>query len=96
MPPLPAWHDGRIIIIGDAAYAPTPTSGQGASLSIEDGVVLAMCLGDQPEVDTAFARFEAERRPRVERIVKWATRMNPARPPGPSAASSETSRSLQS
>lgn len=76
MPPLRAWHNGRIIIIGDAAHAPTPTSGQGASLSIEDGVMLAKCPRRLPDAQTAFARFEAVRRPRVERIVKWATRMN--------------------
>jgi 2-polyprenyl-6-methoxyphenol hydroxylase-like FAD-dependent oxidoreductase len=38
---LPAWHRNRMIVIGDAAHAPSPTSGQGASLSVEDAVVLA-------------------------------------------------------
>ena len=82
MPPLPRWHAGRMIVIGDAAHAPTPTSGQGASLAIEDAVLLARCLRDLP-VPTAFARFEAARRPRVERIVKWATRMNRSKAAGP-------------
>jgi len=32
IPRLPTWHDGRMIIIGDAAHALSPTSGQGGSL----------------------------------------------------------------
>ncbi|MDQ3978348.1 MAG: FAD-dependent monooxygenase [Actinomycetota bacterium] len=83
MPPLRTWHGGRIVVIGDAAHAPTPTSGQGASLAIEDAVVLAKCLRDMPEAPTAFARFEALRRPRVERIVRWAVRLNRSKASGP-------------
>ena len=79
---LPAWHNGRMIVIGDAAHAPSPTSGQGASLSIEDAVVLAKSLRDQPGPQAAFAAFEAARRPRVERIIKWAARINNSKAAG--------------
>ncbi len=48
IPRLPTWHAGRMIVIGDAAHAPSPTSGQGASLSIEDAVTPAQCLRDLP------------------------------------------------
>lgn len=85
IPHLPAWHNGRMIVVGDAAHAPSPTSGQGASLSIEDAVVLAKCLRDLPSTEAAFARFEAERRPRVERIIKWAARINNSKAAGPVA-----------
>jgi FAD-dependent urate hydroxylase len=80
---LPHWHSGRIIAIGDAAHAPSPTSGQGGSLSIEDAVVLAKCLRDLPTPQAAFARFDAVRRPRVERIIKWAARINNSKAAGP-------------
>jgi 2-polyprenyl-6-methoxyphenol hydroxylase-like FAD-dependent oxidoreductase len=83
VPRLPVWHTARMIVIGDAAHAPSPTSGQGASLSIEDGVVLAQCLRDLPNAGAAFARFEAVRRPRVERIVKAAARINDSKAAGP-------------
>jgi 2-polyprenyl-6-methoxyphenol hydroxylase-like FAD-dependent oxidoreductase len=43
---LPTWHTDRMIVIGDAAHAPSPTSGQGASLAIEDAVLLGKCLRD--------------------------------------------------
>ena len=83
IPHLPAWHNGRMIVIGDAAHAPTPTSGQGASLSIEDAVVLAQCLRDLPTPEMAFTRFEALRRPRAERIIKQAARINSSKTAGP-------------
>lgn len=79
---LPHWHRGRMIVIGDAAHAPSPTSGQGAALSIEDAVVLAQCLRDLPGSE-AFARFEQARRPRAERIIKWAARINSNKVAGP-------------
>lgn len=85
VPHLRTWHRGRIIIMGDAAHAPSPTSGQGASLSIEDGVVLAKCLRDLPSVEAAFTAFESIRRPRVERIVKAAARINNSKAAGPLA-----------
>jgi FAD-dependent urate hydroxylase len=76
MPHLPTWHTDRMIVIGDAAHAPSPSSGQGASLSIEDAVQLGKCLRDLPDTEPAFAAFEQVRRPRVERIVKQAARIN--------------------
>lgn len=76
VPHLPVWHNDRMIVIGDAAHAPTPTSGQGASLSIEDAVVLAQCLRDMPTPQHAFTRFQALRRPRAESIIKQAARIN--------------------
>jgi 2-polyprenyl-6-methoxyphenol hydroxylase-like FAD-dependent oxidoreductase len=39
--PLPAYHQGRVAIVGDAAHAMTPHLGQGACQAIEDAVVLA-------------------------------------------------------
>jgi 2-polyprenyl-6-methoxyphenol hydroxylase-like FAD-dependent oxidoreductase len=37
-----------MIVIGDAAHATSPSSGQGASMAIEDAVVLAKCVRDLP------------------------------------------------
>jgi FAD-dependent urate hydroxylase len=85
VPHLPHWHSRRMVVVGDAAHAPSPSSGQGASLSIEDAVVLAKCLRDEAEPAVAFARFEAVRRPRVERIIKAALRVNSNKAAGPVA-----------
>jgi 2-polyprenyl-6-methoxyphenol hydroxylase-like FAD-dependent oxidoreductase len=80
---LPAWHRGRMIVLGDAAHAPSPSSGQGASLAIEDAVVLAGCLRGTASHQDAFAAFVERRRPRVERIVKQAARINNSKAAGP-------------
>jgi 2-polyprenyl-6-methoxyphenol hydroxylase-like FAD-dependent oxidoreductase len=76
LPHLPAWHTDRMIVIGDAAHAPSPSSGQGASLSIEDAVQLGKCLRDLPDAEQAFAALERARRPRVEGIIRQAARIN--------------------
>ena len=83
MPRVPRWWRGPMVLIGDAAHAASPTSGQGASLAIEDAVTLALCLRDLPDPRRAFAAYEQLRRPRVERIVAWAARMNSHKLPGP-------------
>ena len=79
---VPTWHRDRMIVIGDAAHAPAPSSGQGASMAMEDGVVLAMALRDAPTVDAAFAAYERARRERVERIVAHGARSSSAKIPG--------------
>jgi len=68
----PAWHRGRAVLIGDAIHAVSPNAGQGASLALEDAMVLAKCMRDIDDAEKAFARFEALRRERVERIVKYS------------------------
>lgn len=83
VPKLPAWHRGRMVVVGDAAHAPSPSSGQGASLAVEDAVVLARCLRDEPEPTAALRAFEQARRARVEQIIAWAARINNAKAPGP-------------
>ena len=79
---VPVWHRGPIIIVGDAAHAPAPSSGQGASMAAEDGVILAKALRDAPSVSAALTAFEAVRRERVEKIVAFGARSSSAKTPG--------------
>ena len=46
LPHVPTWTSGSMVVIGDAAHAPSPSSGQGASMALEDAVVLAQALRD--------------------------------------------------
>lgn len=85
LPPVPTWHRGRVVLTGDAAHATSPSAGQGASLAIEDGIVLARCLRDSTGHEEAFARFEAERRGRVERVVAYSRTISNGKAAGPVA-----------
>ncbi|MQW87196.1 FAD-dependent monooxygenase [Sinorhizobium saheli] len=68
-----SWHNGRdTILIGDAAHAMTPFAAQGAAMAIEDARELARCLTDASDIPSAFARYDAARRPRIERVRKRA------------------------
>jgi 2-polyprenyl-6-methoxyphenol hydroxylase-like FAD-dependent oxidoreductase len=82
LPKVPVWHRGPMVIVGDAAHAPSPSSGQGASMAAEDAVVLAMCLRDQADLAGALAAFEGRRRRRVERIVAYGARTGSTKTPG--------------
>ncbi|CAI0650982.1 unnamed protein product [Colletotrichum noveboracense] len=60
---------GRIILIGDAAHAHLPTSGQGGSQAIEDAVTVAACLG-KSDGDVKLA-LEVAQRLRYHRANKF-------------------------
>ncbi|MDQ0962129.1 2-polyprenyl-6-methoxyphenol hydroxylase-like FAD-dependent oxidoreductase [Streptomyces sp. B4I13] len=60
------WRSGRTLLVGDAAHAASPATGQGASMALEDAVILAKCLRDAPDPDSALTLYETLRRPRVE------------------------------
>ncbi|MEU5265488.1 NAD(P)/FAD-dependent oxidoreductase [Amycolatopsis sp. NPDC021455] len=79
----PRWHAGRMVLVGDAAHAAAPNAGHGASMAMEDAVVLAKCLRDAPEPGAAFRAYEALRRERVERLVATSAKMGGTATPGP-------------
>lgn len=85
MAPVPHWHRGRMVLVGDAVHAPSNSTGQGASLALESGIQLARCLRDLPDVDTAFGCYEQLRRARVEKIAARGARISHAKTPGPIA-----------
>ncbi|HEX3589774.1 MAG TPA: FAD-dependent monooxygenase [Pseudonocardiaceae bacterium] len=62
------WFDGRALLIGDAAHAASPATGQGASMALEDAVVLGKALRDCG--DQAMEVYERLRRDRVERNIE--------------------------
>ncbi|MFD5102442.1 FAD-dependent monooxygenase [Streptomyces albidochromogenes] len=68
--PLPAFHRGRTVLLGDAAHAMCPTMGQGGNQAIEDGVVLAHHLPDATGLQAGLAAYSADRLPRTTHIVR--------------------------
>ncbi|GHE39585.1 FAD-dependent oxidoreductase [Streptomyces capitiformicae] len=88
MPPAMPWRSGRSLLIGDAAHAASPATGQGASMALEDAVVLAKALRDAPDTETALSLYETLRRPRVEHNITVSGQISrgaaaPTRPTSP-------------
>jgi 2-polyprenyl-6-methoxyphenol hydroxylase-like FAD-dependent oxidoreductase len=63
---MPRWSSGRVVLVGDAAYAPSFLSGQGTSLALVGAYVLAGELANHSNQAEAFASYERIVRPFVE------------------------------
>ncbi|KAJ5102969.1 hypothetical protein N7532_003498 [Penicillium argentinense] len=72
--PLPRWvsDHGRIALLGDSAHPFLPTSVQGATQAMEDGVVLAVCLkrGGKAYVPASVRAYQKIRYDRVCAVQK--------------------------
>ena len=66
---LPEWSRGRVVLLGDAAWCPTPLTGLGTSLALVGAYVLA---GELAAADpaTALRRYEEVLRPYVTTAQK--------------------------
>lgn len=64
---MPRWSQGRVVLVGDAAYCASPMSGQGTSLALIGAYVLAGELAaTSGDCLRAFAEYENSMRPFVE------------------------------
>lgn len=71
---VPSWRRGRVLLVGDAAYAVSLLAGQGAALAIASAAALARALDAEQGLDDALARYEREFRPVVERSQRAGRR----------------------
>jgi 2-polyprenyl-6-methoxyphenol hydroxylase-like FAD-dependent oxidoreductase len=76
--PLPSFAVGRVALLGDAAHAMTPDLGQGASQAFEDAAAVARHLADAEPADVIqrLLRYDAERRPRANRLMLASSRQS--------------------
>ncbi|MDY4283825.1 FAD-dependent oxidoreductase [Xanthomonas sp. LF06-19] len=69
--PLHTWSRANVLLVGDAAHAPLPTSGQGACQALEDAWHLARCLEEADgALDQALPRFAAIRGPKTTKLAE--------------------------
>ncbi len=68
--PLDAWSRGPVTLLGDAAHPMLPFLGQGASMAVEDAVVLGRCLAKAGDVGRALASYETARKDRANWVVR--------------------------
>jgi 6-hydroxynicotinate 3-monooxygenase len=69
--PLDRWHEGRVVLLGDACHPMKPHMGQGANMAIEDGVVLARCLIETGgDAGAAYPMYQTTRFARASRVQR--------------------------
>ncbi|MCJ1279918.1 hypothetical protein MMC21_007742 [Puttea exsequens] len=88
VPRLDSWISkaGRVFILGDAAHAVPPTTGQGVNQAFEDVYMLALLLGKKATLDSTALQKKLEfwqefRKGKVDGILDLTRRMNNKRLP---------------
>ena len=73
----PQWHQGRIVLVGDAAHGMPPFMAQGVNQGLEDAATIVTLItniiqqhnwDNLPAIQTAFVQYESFRRPLVNMI----------------------------
>jgi FAD-dependent urate hydroxylase len=72
------WVRGSVLLVGDAAHATSPNMAEGAAMALEDGIVLAECLGSGRGIAEAIATFQDRRRPRTHWVLSQTRRRPPS------------------
>jgi 2-polyprenyl-6-methoxyphenol hydroxylase-like FAD-dependent oxidoreductase len=67
--PITRWHDGRVVLLGDAAHPMTPNLGQGAAQAIEDAGALAASLQTAASIEEGLHAYETARVRRTRTFV---------------------------
>jgi anthraniloyl-CoA monooxygenase len=68
------WHDGRVVLLGDAAHTAHFSIGSGTKLAMEDSIALAQALVRRRwDLAAALTDYELERQPLVERTQAAAS-----------------------
>jgi 2-polyprenyl-6-methoxyphenol hydroxylase-like FAD-dependent oxidoreductase len=75
---LDRWGEGRTTLLGDAAHPLTTTLGQGAGMSLEDGVILAQELARHDDPVTALREYERRRRIRLATLLELIGKLSSA------------------
>jgi 2-polyprenyl-6-methoxyphenol hydroxylase-like FAD-dependent oxidoreductase len=66
------WHHDNIVLMGDSAHTTHYSIGSGTILAIEDAIGLADKLCKQEDLESAFDRYEKERKRAISPLQGWA------------------------
>lgn len=66
------WYSGNRVLLGDAVHTAHFSIGSGTRLAMEDAIALVDALARHPDLDTALAAYDAERRPIAQKLVTAA------------------------
>jgi 2-polyprenyl-6-methoxyphenol hydroxylase-like FAD-dependent oxidoreductase len=69
-----SFRAGRVFLAGDAAHVHSPAGGQGMNTGIQDAVALVELIANRADL----ARYEQQRRPVAERVLRLSDRMTRA------------------
>ncbi|WP_405389272.1 FAD-dependent monooxygenase [Streptomyces sp. NBC_01102] len=78
---VPVRHNDRIALLGDAGHP--VGAGQGASMALEDALVLAQSLATEPSAAAALSAYETARSARMAKMAKAASDNRDAKTAGP-------------
>jgi 2-polyprenyl-6-methoxyphenol hydroxylase-like FAD-dependent oxidoreductase len=65
----PPWFKGRVLVIGDAAHTCAPQLASGATIAIEDSIVLANLIQSGQPLEEMLERFMTRRYERCRMVV---------------------------
>ena len=73
---MPKWSNGRVVLVGDACACLSLMAGQGASMAMLGGYVLAKELNKHgPNYNSVFSAYESYLKPDIEKRQKQAEKM---------------------
>ncbi|KAK5127577.1 hypothetical protein LTR85_006917 [Meristemomyces frigidus] len=65
-----SWVKGRVALLGDSGYCPSPVSGQGTTLAFIGAYVLAGCISTHDDYAEALKQYEQQMKPFVAKAQK--------------------------
>ncbi|NOK32423.1 FAD-binding monooxygenase [Corallococcus exercitus] len=72
---MPSWTKGRVALVGDAGYCPSPAAGMGGSLAIDGAAALADAMREHGrDFALAFRAYNERFRPFIEQVQAEAVR----------------------
>jgi 2-polyprenyl-6-methoxyphenol hydroxylase-like FAD-dependent oxidoreductase len=78
-----SWSDGRVVLVGDAAWCVSFFGGHGASLAVGGADLLATELEREPgDITAALQRWETKLRPDIDRLQAMGRRNTAVHAPG--------------